>query len=138
MIDPLVLKQLEEIVNSVDLTVLPYQKGNSIRIKQYVIRKSKHGYLLYDCKENKQITSLYSKTAAVAWANCLIKDKNYFKNIQELDNTISKHHIDSLFYRNTIEKTKDEIKQLTAEMRLEIALDRTQEAKANLMHYILT
>jgi hypothetical protein len=93
---------------------------------------------LYDCKENKQITSLYSKTAAVAWANCLIKDKNYFKNIQELDNTISKHHIDSLFYRNTIEKTKDEIKQLTAEMRLEIALDRTQEAKANLMHYILT
>jgi hypothetical protein len=138
MIDPRILKQLEEIVNSVDLTVIPYQKGNSIRIRQYVIRRSKHGYLIYDCKENKQITSLYSKTAAVAWANCLINNKDYFRSIRELDDNLSKHHIDTIFYKNTIENARDETRKMTAEMRLDIALAKTQEAKAKLMHYILS
>lgn len=138
MIDPIILKQLEEIVNSVDLTVIPYQKGNSIRIKQYVIRRSKHGYLVYDCKENKQVTSLYSKTAAVAWTHCLIYGKEHFKTIRELDDLLSKHHIDTIFYKNTIENTKDEVRKETAEMRLDIALAKTRDAKAKLMHYILT
>ena len=66
MIDENLLKQLEEIVNSVDLTVIPYQRGNSIRIKHFVIRKRKHGYRIYYRQANKQVTSYYSKAAAEA------------------------------------------------------------------------
>ena len=111
MIDEQLLTQLEELVNSIDLSVIPYQKGNSIRIKHFVIRKSWHGYLIYDTKENKQVTSYYSKSAAVAHVYCYIHKQNYsVDEIRRLDNTLSKHHIDSMFYKNTIETTKDEFK----------------------------
>ncbi|MBE27471.1 MAG: hypothetical protein CMN33_07285 [Saprospirales bacterium] len=138
MIDEQLLTQLEELVNSIDLSVIPYQKGNSIRIKHFVIRKSWHGYLIYDTKENKQVTSYYSKTAAVAHVHCCIHKQNYsVDDIRRLDNTLSKHHIDSLFYKNTIETTKDKLKYDVAELRLDIALHHTTDAKAKLMQYIL-
>lgn len=138
MIDEQLLTQLEELVNSIDLSVIPYQKGNSIRIKHFVIRKSWHGYLIYDTKENKQVTSYYSKSAAVAHVYCYIHKQNYsVDEIRRLDNTLSKHHIDSMFYKNTIETTKDEFKCDVAELRLDIAVQNTTNAKAKLMQYIL-
>ena len=136
MIDPYILKQLKEIVDSVDITAFPYKKGNSIRIGHAAIRKSKRGYLVYDCKANKKVAETYSKTAAVAWAKCLVKEKNHFSQIVQLDETIAKHHSDSLFYKNTMEKTDNDIKRDTAEFRLEISLQKTQEAIANLMRFI--
>lgn len=138
MIDEQILSQLEELVNSVDLSVIPYQKGNSIRIKHYVIRKAWHGYLIYDTKENKKVTSYYSKTAAVAHVHCCVHNRAFnITEIAKLDNLLSKHHVDSLFYKNTIEKTKDELKRSVAELRLDIALTYTHDAKARLMQYIL-
>jgi hypothetical protein len=138
MIDEQLLTQLEQLVNSIDLSVIPYQKGNSIRIKHFVIRKSWHGYLIYDTKENKQVTSYYSKSAAVAHVHCSIyKPNRNIDEIRRLDNTLSKHHIDSLFYKNTIENSKDELKCDVAEQRLDIALHYTTDAKAKLMQYIL-
>jgi len=138
MIDEQILSQLEELVNSVDLSVIPYQKGNSIRIKHYVIRKAWHGYLIYDTKENKQVTSYYSKSAAVAHVYCCVHNRTFkISEIAKLDNLLSKHHVDSLFYKNTIEKSKDELKRSVAESRLDIALTYTHDAKAKLMQYIL-
>lgn len=138
MIDEQILSQLEELVNSVDLSVIPYQKGNSIRIKHYVIRKAWHGYLIYDTKENKQVTSYYSKSAAVAHVHsCVHGRKSNIAEIEKLDNLFSKHHVDSLFYKNTIQKSKDELKRSVAELRLDIALSYTHNAKAKLMQYIL-
>ena len=136
MIDPYIQKQLQELVDKVDITAFPYEKGNSIRIGHIVIRKCKRGYLIYDCKENKRVAETYSKTAAVAYARCIIKDKDYFKKIIELDHSIAKHHTDSLFYKNTIEKTDSDVKRETAEFRLDISLAKTQEAKANLMRFV--
>jgi len=136
MIDPHVIKQLKDLVDSVDITAFPYEKGNSIRIGHIIIRKSKHGYLIYDLKENKQIADTYCKTAAVAWAKCTIKDLKCLNKIAELDRTIEKHHSDSLFYKNTIEKTENDVKRETAEFRLDIAIAKTQEAKANLMRFV--
>ena len=136
MIDPYIIKQLQELVDAVDITAFPYQKGNSIRIAHMVIRRSKHGYLIYDCKENKRVAETYTKTAAVAWAKCFLKNKKHFDQIKSLDDTIAKHHSDSLFYKNTIENTDSEVKRETAEFRLDIAIAKTQEAKANLMRFV--
>jgi len=136
MIDPYIIKQLKELVDAVDITAFPYQKGNSIRIAHMVIRRSKHGYLIYDCKENKKIAETYSKTAAVAWARCNIKGFKHFDQIRKLDDEIAKHHTDSLFYKYTIEKTDCDVKRETAEFRLDISMDKTREAKANLMRFV--
>ena len=133
MIDENLLKQLEEIVNS----VVPYQRGNSIRIKHFVIRKSKHGYLIYDSQANKQVTSYYSKAAAVAHVYCNVNRIQDHDRIKRLDDTLSKHHVDSLFYKNTVQTTKDELKRSVAELRLDIALHDTQDAKDQLEYYIL-
>tara|TARA_X000000950_G_scaffold37403_1_gene39963 strand:- start:778 stop:1194 length:417 start_codon:yes stop_codon:yes gene_type:complete len=136
MIDQYIITQLKELVDSVDVTAFPYQKGNSIRIAHIVIRKSNHGYLIYDCKENKRITETYSKTAAVAWARAVIKDTGNLQEIKKLDDIIAKNHTDSLFYKNTIENTENEIKRETAEFRLDISLSKTKQAKANLMRFL--
>jgi hypothetical protein len=137
MIEPYILKQLEEIVNKVDLSVIPYEKGNSIRIKHMVIRKSKHGFLVYDCKEHKKLASLYSKTGAVAYAHSLIYNTGREKEIIELDNTIAKHHVDSLFFKHTLENSSSDVKREVAEHRLDISLAKTKAVKSKLMHYIL-
>lgn len=136
MIDTLLQKQLQELVDKVDITAFPYEKGNSIRIAHIVIRKSKHGYLVYDCQQNKKIAETYSKTGAVAWAKCVLKEKKHFDQIKKFDDTIAKHHTDSLFFKNTIEKTDNYIKRETAEFRLDISMDKTREAKANLMRFV--
>jgi hypothetical protein len=136
MIDQYIITQLKELVDSVDVTAFPYQKGNSIRIAHIVIRKSNHGYLIYDCKENKRIAETYSKTAAVAWARAVIKDTGNLQEIKKLDDIIAKNHTDSLFYKNTIENTENEIKRETAEFRLDISLSKTKQAKANLMRFL--
>jgi hypothetical protein len=136
MIDQYIITQLKELVDSVDVTAFPYQKGNSIRIAHIVVRKSNHGYLIYDCKENKRIAETYSKTAAVAWARAVIKDTGNLQEIKKLDDIIAKNHTDSLFYKNTIENTENEIKRETAEFRLDISLSKTKQAKANLMRFL--
>ena len=48
------LKQLEDLLNDpYVLGKIPYKKGNSIRIGEYVIRKNCTGYLIYNCQTNK-------------------------------------------------------------------------------------
>ena len=50
------LKQLEDLLNDpYVLGKIPYKKGNSIRIGEYVIRKNCTGYLIYNCQTNKKI-----------------------------------------------------------------------------------
>lgn len=137
MLDKHIITQLEELVNSVDVSAFPYQKGNSIRIAHIIIRKSRFGYSIFDCKINKRIAETYCKTAAVAYAKCLIDNRKYFNDIIRLDNKLAKHHVDSLFYKNTIEKTEDTIKREAVMHRLDIALQEIRELKARLFNYIM-
>src|SRR6056300_1345255 len=106
------LKNLENIINEgIEQAVLPYVKGNSIRIKQYIIRKSKAGWLVYDSKDNKQIARLFSKSSAVALAKGLAQGKDVTINVITADKTIQKHYNDCLFFKHTIKRTKDEFKK---------------------------
>ena len=51
------LHDLEEIVNrGLEDSAIPHARGNSIRIKHVIIRKSPKGYLIYDAKENKPVS----------------------------------------------------------------------------------
>lgn len=138
MIKKELLKELEEIINgSIDPTMFPYQKGNSIRIGSYAIRLNNSGYYkVYDCKQNVLIAETFSKTSAVAMAKSLSKNKNVKQKILYIDRELQKWYNDCLFYKYTIRKTKDDIRKGIAETRYDIARDKTNSLKRELDKYI--
>ena len=128
---------LEEIVNEVlKDSSIPYAKGNSIRIKQYVVRKSKVGYLVYDSSTNTQVHRTQFKSVAIAIAKNLAEKKNRIDKILEIEDGLAKHYNDAVFYKNMIRKTKCEHTKLTRETRLEISLAEAQRIRTRLDHFI--
>lgn len=119
----LALKDLEKIVNlNIDKYRFPEIKGESIRISNILIRKSKkNGYVLVDMSENKTIETAYSKSGAIAIALAYLKNKNY-KKLSYYDSLIEKHSNDSYFYSYIISITKEE-------MRKKAILNRFEESK---------
>lgn len=132
-----VAAQLEEIVNKgLEDFPFPYQKGNSIRIKNLVIRKSPKGYLIYDTKDNKQITRTVFKSSALAIAKNLAQGKNFTDKILELEEKMSKHYNDALFYKHSIKTSTDPFKKEITETRLDIAIEESRRVRNILDSYI--
>ena len=76
MDNKLLINELEAIINkSFEDFPFPYVKGNSIRIGKMVIRKSKHGYLVYNTELNKQAGHTFSKASAIALAKNVVDNK---------------------------------------------------------------
>jgi|TARA_B110000238_G_C15944706_1_gene360547 hypothetical protein len=137
MISENLLSDLEEIVDrGLEDSAIPYAKGNSIRIKQYVIRKSKFGYLVYDSKTNKQIHRTQFKSVAIAIAKNLAEGKNRTDKILDIENDLAKHYNDAIFYKNVIRKTKCNITKGSREVRLEISLVEAQRIRNSLDKFI--
>lgn len=124
------VKNLEELINkNLDATIIPYVRGNSIRIGRYAIRQAKAGWwVVYDCETNKQDARLFCKTAAVAY----VKTKTQRNKVKLLDHTIQKHYNDCLFYKYTMKKTKDPVKKEIIETRYDISYIETKQAKQSL------
>ena len=137
MISDNLLSDLEEIVDKgLEDSAIPYAKGNSIRIKQYVIRKSKVGYLIYDSSTNKQIHRTQFKSVAIAIAKNLAERRNRIDSILDIENNLAKHYNDAIFYKNTIKKTKCQATRLTRETRLQISLVEAQKMRDKLDTFI--
>ena len=131
------LNDLEEIVNrGLEDSAIPHQRGNSIRIKHVIIRKSPKGYLIYDAKENRQVVRTYFKTTAVAIAKNLAQGKDITVAAMEFDNLMLKHYNDAVFYKHSIRKTTDEFKRDIREARLDIAIQESQRVRSLLDRYI--
>jgi len=129
------LKDLEELLNdiTIDPTLFPYQKGNSIRIGQYVVRPSKRGgYSVYDCKSNARVAETFSKASALALAKSMAKGYNEKDYIMDIDLEIQKWYNDCVFYKHNMKKTKDLDRWDILSTRYEIAKDRTEHAKQQL------
>ena len=138
MIDEHILQQLEDIVsNSKYLAKIPYQKGNSIRIGKYVIRKNKSGYLIYDCKSHEQKTSTWSKSAALALVKGWEESKTNEVEITRLDKIVEKNELDAMFYKNTVNKSSEASRVLSAQTRLDIANQLIYDARVKLADMII-
>lgn len=132
-----IVKVLEEIIDQhIDEVDFPQVKGNSIRIKHMVIRKSRNGYLIYDTQDNKQVAKTFCKASAIALAKNLAKGLNVTEKVLQYDHIIEKNYMDSIFYKNTISKTTDEFKRDVIEIRFLDAKDRTESAKRSLDAFI--
>lgn len=133
MTNKTLLKDLQHLIeDQLDPSMFPHQKGNSIRIGKIVVRESKQGFLIYDCKENKQVAITFCKTAALALAKSLSNGINKTQEVLNLDQTIQKNYMDALFFTNILKVTKDDVKKDITLTRLEIAKSRTATAKSAL------
>jgi|TARA_R110000851_G_scaffold333450_1_gene513366 hypothetical protein len=133
MTNKTLLKDLQNLIEeNLDPSMFPYQKGNSIRIGKMVVRDSKNGFLIYDCKDNKQVAITFSKTAALALAKSISNGTDNIDKVLDLDKTIEKNFTDALFFTNTLKITKDDFKKDITLTRLELATARTAEAKSAL------
>ena len=131
------LNDLEEIVNrGLEDSAIPVARGNSIRIKHVIIRKSPKGYLIYDAKENRQVVRTYFKTTAVAIAKNLAQGIDITNKAIEFDDTMLKHYNDAVFYKHSIRKTDDPFKKEIREARLDIAIQESQRVRSLLDRYI--
>ena len=131
------IHDLEEIVNrGLEDSAIPVARGNSIRIKHIVVRKSPKGYLIYDAKENKQVVRTYFKTTAVAIAKNLAQGIDITETAMEFDDTMLKHYNDAIFYKNSIRNTTDASKREIRETRLDVAIQESQRVRSLLDRYI--
>ena len=131
------LNDLEEIVNrGLEDSAIPMAKGNSIRIKHVVIRKSPKGYLIYDSKENRQVTRTYFKTTAVAIAKNLAQGNDITEKAMEFDDILLKHYNDAMFYKHSIHNSTDPSKKQIREARLDIAIQESRRVRSLLDRYI--
>lgn len=132
------VKDFEFIINKVlSKSILPYKKGNCIRIGKSAIRKTKQGYIVFDVRKNDRIACTYHKTSAVAIAkNHAEGNDHIIPDVLEFDDVISKNDIDSKFYKNTAETTKDVMKADVAQIRYEIAQDKVAANLRRLNKYI--
>ena len=131
------LNDLEEIVNrGLEDSAIPVARGNSIRIKHIVIRKSPKGYLIYDAKENRQVVRTYFKTTAVAIAKNLAQGNDITSKVMEFDETMLKHYNDAVFYKHSMRKSKDPFKIEVQRTRLDVAIYESRRLRSLLDRYI--
>ena len=131
------VKNLEELIEtSAEQLSIPYARGNSIRIKNYVVRKNKNGYLVYDCKDHNRIAELSFKVSALAVAKTLSEGNNFVKQIETLDRSFLKHYNDVLFFKNTIKNTDSVLIKETRKTRLDLSLQKAQIEKQKLEDFI--
>lgn len=123
MISDTLIKDLEDIVNrGLEDVVIPYAKGNFIRIKNFVIREGKAGFLIYNTDTNEKVALTQFKSSAIAVAKNLASGYDVTKTVLELDRELTKHYNDALFYKNIIKKSKDFERAFVRRIRLDEAV----------------
>jgi hypothetical protein len=129
--------KLEELINqNIYKTNVPYVKGNSVRIKNYVVRKSNVGWLVYNTESNKQEARFFCRASALAYISLLIKGATT-RHVFDIDNNIQKHYNDCVFYLHTLKTSKDDIKKDVVKSRYDISYFNTKTATRHLERIIL-
>jgi hypothetical protein len=132
-------EQLKSFIDAqAESICMPIQHGNSVRIKNYVVRKNNHGlHLLYDIKQHKQVATTFTKTAALAMARQMAQNKSeYIRFIGATDDQIHHKYNECVFYKHTIARTDDEIKRESAKIRYDIAWEDLLKLRDTLDDYI--
>ena len=131
-------KKLRKFIDKQAETIsLPIQHGNSLRIKNYVVRENSLGFLLYDIKEHRQVATTFTKTAALAMAKQMAQNKSKdIRFIGATDDQIHHKYNECVFYKHTIARSDDEIKRESAKIRYDIAWEDLLKLRDTLDDYI--
>lgn len=131
------IKDLERLFRN-EKTPFPVKIKNTIYVGFYGVNQQANKlFKVFSIKNKKILYQTYTKSAAVALAKLHASNYNYNikDKILELDNNYSKHYLDSIFYKNTLENSNNEQKKDIIETRLDISQSKIQEItdKLNLM-----
>ena len=130
---------LQELLKTpVDPIMFPEKKGNRINIGSYSIKKVKTGYSIHCYKNHQVIAETFSKAAAIAIVKALHKKRGdgYIERLKELDNHLSKHYIDCIFYKHNMKKAKDDVRFEILNHRYEISSYEIGVTKEKLESFI--
>ena len=131
------LDDLKHIVETgIESHDLPIVKGNTIRIKNLLIRKSSKGFVVVDISQNKTLGVMYSRIAALALARAYLREDNA-DEIQKYDSVIEKHSNDCHFYEYHLSKARSIEKVDIYNSRLDVSLDKIHSAKRRLEDYVM-
>lgn len=141
MISKSLVKELEAIVDKgLEDSLLPYKKGNSIRIRNIVIRHNdRKGYLIYNIETNSQVARTHFKSSAIAIAkNLAAGNDRCVDKVLLLEGHLLKHYNDAIFYKNTMKKTNDEQVKEIRQNRLDIAIESSKSIRKKIDQFIFS
>ena len=130
-----VVKKLQYLITEKDLEKIPHQIDDKIIIGHILVKPTKSGNYIVIDRKNNTTALFYSKISAVAYAKN-IKYKNIKDSILKIDNILSKHDLDCVFYKNTIKKSKIRLRRTIAEDRYYISKHYVNECKEKLYNLI--
>ena len=114
-------KLLKLIDRNIHKVCVPIQNGNSVRLKHLIIRENNYGHLVYDLRDNKQITTTFTKTAAVAIAKNLAEGQDHsIDRIIDLDREIQAKYNKCVQYKSTMINSDNPISIDNAHIRYDI------------------
>ena len=93
--------------------------------------------MIYDCQSHEQKTSTWSKSAALALVKGWEESRSNAPEIRRLDKIVEKNELDAMFYRNTVNKSSDKSRILSAQTRLDIANELIYDARVKLADMII-
>jgi hypothetical protein len=136
--NPEIIKTLNEIMEAgLSEYPVPFKKGNSVRIKNVVMRKNGKGYHVFNLIDKQHVIFTPSKTTALAVAHCTAHGLDYHvTDIRRLEEKMSKYYNDAIFYKYTVEHSKDEVRADSAQMRFEIAIDECMRIRDQIENYL--
>jgi|TARA_B100000989_G_C19390106_1_gene405366 hypothetical protein len=137
-IDKQLSQQLEEIIEAGLIRVaIPYQKGNSIRVKNIVIRKHHNGYRLFDLRTNKHICTTFAKATALAIAKMTAERTKFdLKNLIKLDDKVAKYYMDALYAKRSMKTGETIERRESAEVQYDIAMHEAWSVLGDIERYI--
>tara|TARA_B100000941_G_scaffold287010_1_gene261475 strand:- start:581 stop:1009 length:429 start_codon:yes stop_codon:yes gene_type:complete len=137
-IDKHLSQQLEEIIEAGLIRVaIPYQKGNSIRVKNLIIRKHHNGYRLFDLRTNKHICTTFAKATALAIAKMTAEKTEFnLKNLLKLDDKVAKYYMDALYAKRSMKTGESVERRESAEVQYDIAMHEAWAVLGDIERYI--
>ena len=131
------IPHINELLDSLDITMFPYVKGNCIYVGKSCVRKeNNHLYKVFYSK--KFVAKTFSKTAAITIARRYAQGRTaVLDNILDLDSIIEKNYNDCIFYSHVGKNTKNRVTQATMQDRLDIGKSKIDLAVEEL-NYLLT
>jgi len=136
---PEVASKLKNLIDSTPIEpyLFPVKKGNRINIGSYSIARTKHGYSVKSYKSNAIVAETFTKDAAIAIAKSLAKGKNIkIRTILEIDEHMAKHMNDCMFYKHSLDKTKDAQRFDILTVRYDMSSDIVAADKTKLQQFI--
>lgn len=105
---------------------------NTLKYKQFIVEKRQGVWTSYRLLKGRKIKIAETFLKVSALAVCKLHETRKFKSIESIvkkDQLFEKNYIDSVFYKNTFKRSKDQLLKDTALWRYEISHGKAKTAK---------